>query len=110
MRWLLGSIQDWDALLAQAFRCCKPGGWVQSFEPSPVVKSDDGTVKEDSALGQWGKFFIKGGAKSGRSFTVVEDGLQRKAMEAAGFVDIEEFNFKVRSRLQAVQRCVKELR
>ncbi|KAL2214259.1 S-adenosyl-L-methionine-dependent methyltransferase [Sarocladium strictum] len=94
MRWLLGSIQDWNGLLAQAFRCCKPGGWVQSFEPSPMVKSDDGTVKEDSALGQWGKFFLRGGEKSGRPFTVFEDGLQRKAMEAAGFVDIEEFNFK----------------
>jgi hypothetical protein len=63
-----------------------------------MVKSDDGTVREDSALGQWGKFFLKGGEKSGRPFTVFEDGLQRKAMEAAGFVDIEEFNFKVSTR------------
>ena len=46
-------------------------------------------------MGQWGKFFIKGGEKSGRSFMVVADGLQRKAMEAAGFVDIQEFDFKV---------------
>ena len=96
LRWLLGSIPDWNALLAQAYRCCKPGGWVQSFEPSPIVESDDGTVKPDSALGQWGKFFIKGGEKSGRTFMVVNEGLQRKAMEAAGFVDIQEFDFKVR--------------
>lgn len=70
---------------------------MESFEPSPLVKSDDGSVKDDSALGQWGKFFVMGGEKAGRSFTVVDDGLQRKAMEAAGFVDIQEFVFKASS-------------
>lgn len=59
------------------------------------MESDDGTVKEDSAMGQWGKFYVEGGKKLGNSFTVLEDGTQRKAMEEAGFVDIGEFNFKV---------------
>jgi len=49
-------------------------------------------------VGQWGKIFIDGGNKAGRSFRVVQDGLQRATMEAAGFVDIQEFNFKVRRR------------
>lgn len=49
-------------------------------------------------MGQWGKIFIDGGNKAGRSFRVVQDGLQRATMEAAGFVDIQEFNFKVRRR------------
>lgn len=97
MRWLLGSIQDWDALLQQAYRVLKPGGWVESLETSAIVRSDDGTVTETSALGQWGKFFLNGGKKIGRSFTVIEDETQRKSIEAAGFVDIQEFNFKVRS-------------
>lgn len=44
---------------------------------------------------QWGKFFVEGGKKIGRSFTIVEDGVQRSAMEKAGFVDLEEKNFKV---------------
>ena len=96
MRWLVGSIPDWDKLFSQAYRCCRPGGWVESFEPSPFFTSDDGTVKEESALGQWGKFFIEGGKKFGMNFTIVEDDVQVKAMEAAGFVDIQRFEYKVR--------------
>ena len=61
-----------------------------------MFQSDHTPLAEDSALGQWGKFFIEGGKKMGQTFTVLEDGLQRKAMEAAGFVDIQEFDFKVR--------------
>lgn len=99
MRWLLGSIQDWDALMEQAYRVLRPGGYIESLETSAIMTSDDGTVTEDCPMGQWGKFFISGGKKIGRSFTVVEDETQRKSIEAAGFVDIQEFNFKVRRRL-----------
>ncbi|KAF4981730.1 hypothetical protein FZEAL_2532 [Fusarium zealandicum] len=94
MRWLIGSISRWDDLFTQAYRCCRPGGWVESFEPSPFITSDDGSVKEDSAMGQWGKFFIKGGKQFGLGFTIAEEDKQKKAMEAAGFVDVQEFNFK----------------
>jgi len=95
MRWLLGSIVDWTALFKQAYLSCKPGGWFESFETSSRFESDDGSVTEASALGQWGKIFEQGGKVFGRSFSVVDDGIQRKAMEEAGFVDIEEFNFNV---------------
>lgn len=60
-----------------------------------MIESDDDTVKETSAMGQWGKFFIEGGKKLGRPFTVLTDDMQKKGMEEAGFVDIEELNFKV---------------
>lgn len=95
MRWLIGSIQDWDALLQQAYRVLRPGGYIESLETSAIMTSDDGTVTETCAMGQWGKIFITGGKKIGRSFSVLEDETQRKSMEAAGFVDIQEFNFKV---------------
>lgn len=96
LRWLVGSIKDWDALCSEAFRVCKPGGWIESHEASSNIESDDGTVDGDSAMGQWGKFFIEGSKKIGSSFTVVEDGTQRKALEKAGFINIQEFNFRVR--------------
>ena len=95
MRYLLGSIQNWPGLLEQAFRCTKPGGYVESFEGTAVVSSDDGTVADDSAMAQWGKLFVECGKTTGRSFTVVEDGTQRASMEKAGFVDIREKNVKV---------------
>ncbi|RSL39382.1 hypothetical protein CEP53_014094 [Fusarium sp. AF-6] len=94
IRWLVGSIKDWGALFSEAFRCCKPGGWVESYETSSAITSDDDTVKDDSAMGQWGKFFVEGGKKLGATFTVVEDDTQKKEMEKAGFVDIHEFEFK----------------
>ncbi|KAJ4328775.1 hypothetical protein N0V84_000780 [Fusarium piperis] len=46
-------------------------------------------------MSQWGKLFVQAGLKIGRSFTLVDDEEQRKGMEAAGFVDIQEFNIKV---------------
>ncbi|KAJ4152412.1 hypothetical protein NW754_004207 [Fusarium falciforme] len=94
MRWLMGSIRDWDFLSSEAFRVCKPGGWVESHEASSNIDSDDNTVDGNSAMGQWGKLFIEGSKKIGTSFTVVEDGTQRKALEKAGFINIKEFDFK----------------
>lgn len=60
---------------------------------------DDGTITEKSAMHQWGKFFVEGGKKIGRSFTIVEDGVQKSAMEKAGFINTEERDFKVNESL-----------
>ncbi|KDN63519.1 putative methyltransferase domain-containing protein [Colletotrichum sublineola] len=94
IRFLVGSIADWPALFKEAYRALKPGGYLESFEVSPAILSDDGTVPETSALGQWGKFFEEGGRKMGRSFRVLDEELQRTAMEEAGFEDITEWNNK----------------
>ncbi|KAJ3459203.1 hypothetical protein MRS44_015276 [Fusarium solani] len=95
MRYLVGSVKDWSSLFEQAFRACKPGGWVESFEGVPVMQSDDGSVPDDSAMAGWGKTFIEAGRKIGRSFTVVDDNVQEEGMTAAGLVDIESRIFKV---------------
>jgi hypothetical protein len=95
MRYLTGSIIDWRALFREAFRCCKPGGYIESLESAPWLESDDKTVTDKTAMSQCGKLFVQGGLKIGRSFTLVDDEEQRKGMEAAGFVDIQEFNIKV---------------
>ncbi|KAK7428116.1 hypothetical protein QQZ08_005355 [Neonectria magnoliae] len=64
MRWLVGSILDW---------CCRPGGWFESLETSPVIECDDDTAKEDSEIEKLGKIFIEGAKKLGTSFTVLQD-------------------------------------
>ncbi|KAL2879483.1 hypothetical protein SGCOL_005088 [Colletotrichum sp. CLE4] len=94
VRFLVGSIADWPALFKQAYRALKPGGYLESFEVSPAIMSDDGTVPETSALGQWGKFFEEGGRKMGRTFRVLDENLQRTSMEDAGFESITEWNNK----------------
>lgn len=95
MRYLVGSIVDWPALFKEAYNALKPGAWAETFEGSPHMISDDGSVADKSAISQWGKFFEEGGRALGRTFLVVDQGIQRKAMEEAGFVDIQEWEFKV---------------
>ncbi|KAF4339633.1 hypothetical protein FBEOM_6416 [Fusarium beomiforme] len=94
-RWLVGSIVDWNQLFKEAYKCLKPGGWIESHEALSRMDSDDGSITEKSAMHQWGKFFVEGGKKIGRSFTIVEDGVQRSSMEKAGFVNLEQRDFKV---------------
>lgn len=95
MRWLLGSIADWDALFKEAFKALKPGGWVESFEARCQVDSDHASIPQDAYIQQWSRFFLDGGEKLGRSFYIWERELQRKGMEKAGFVDIQEVELKV---------------
>ncbi|KAJ4014200.1 hypothetical protein NW766_006452 [Fusarium irregulare] len=94
MRYMYGSISDWNALFREAYKACKPGGWCESFEASPRMESDDGTVTEDCAINEWGKFFIEGGRKLNRTFEIIDKDLQQKGMEEAGFVDIKTWDHK----------------
>ncbi|KAI1647030.1 S-adenosyl-L-methionine-dependent methyltransferase [Daldinia loculata] len=94
IRWLVGAIPDWYALFREAYQALKPGGYLESQESSCMITSDDGTVKDGSPLDQWSKVFSEAGKKTGRTFNVIEDDLQRKAMEAAGFEITYETDIK----------------
>ncbi|KAI0411282.1 S-adenosyl-L-methionine-dependent methyltransferase [Xylaria grammica] len=93
-RWLIGAIPSWYTLFSEVFRALKPGGIFESKESSAIIQSDDGTVPYGSALDQWGRVFAEAGKKFGRTFRPVEENIQIKAMEAAGFVDIKVYNMK----------------
>ena len=95
MRGLLGSVTDWSALYKNAFRCCKVGGYFEDHEWSVQIQSDDGSLTEESALGQWCKVFWEGGKKFGRTFRVLEDDVQESCMKEAGFQNVVVQNFKV---------------
>lgn len=95
MRYLFGSVPDWNSLLAETFKACKPGGYVESYEPSCVFRSDDGTLLEGSPLDEWGKVFVAAGKKFGRPFDIVGDGVTvQDAFREAGFEEITEWEFK----------------
>ncbi|KAK4153508.1 Phosphomethylethanolamine N-methyltransferase [Chaetomidium leptoderma] len=94
MRYLFGSVADWPALLQRAYRCCKPGGHVESFEASCVFRSDDGSLADGTPMDQWGKVFVEAGKKFGRPFDVVGEGLVQDAFEKAGFEAITQWEFK----------------
>ena len=95
MRYLYGSISDWSALFREAYKVTKPGGWVESYEASAMMESDDGSVSESSAMREWGKFFIEGGKRMNRTFTILDDNVQETCMREAGFVNIQVKNLKV---------------
>ncbi|KAI1272354.1 S-adenosyl-L-methionine-dependent methyltransferase [Xylaria sp. FL0933] len=94
MRWLIGAIPDWYTVFREVFQTLRPGGIFESKESSCVIQSDDGTVPYGSALDQWGRVFSEAGRKFGRTFRPLEEDLQVKAMQAAGFVDIKVYNMK----------------
>lgn len=84
MRFLVGGIRDWVGLFKEAFRALRPGGYVESQEPSTLLQG----VDEGSALGRWGKIFTDIGKKNDRPFDVYETCIQQIAMREAGFVDM----------------------
>ncbi|RSL85745.1 hypothetical protein CDV31_016520 [Fusarium ambrosium] len=90
LRTMFGSFKDWQHVFDEAYRVCKPGGYIEDFEASADLRSDDGTVTRDNgtALGQWGKLFHEAGWKTGRSMAIFEEDTQIKCMKQAGFVDI----------------------
>lgn len=94
-RSLIGAIADWEVFFQEQYRCCTPGGWIESIELDATFFSDDGTVSSNPVLMKWNDLFREAGLKTGRSFTVVADDVQTKCIEAAGFTDIKVVPMKV---------------
>ncbi|KAK1493085.1 hypothetical protein CABS01_17089 [Colletotrichum abscissum] len=95
MRFLTGSVRDWRFLVGEAYRCLKEGGILESSEPSFLIESDDGTVNAESCWYWWSRVFEQYGAQTGQTFSVVQEGIQRRALEEAHFSNIQEFDYKV---------------
>ncbi|KAI0013834.1 S-adenosyl-L-methionine-dependent methyltransferase [Xylariaceae sp. FL0662B] len=94
-RYLFGAVADWTALFREAWRVTKPGGWLETCEADVKILSDDGTVAEDSAYNRfWNMLYTKASSKIGATFEPLLEGVQRKGMEEAGFVDIQQADYK----------------
>jgi len=95
IRYLLGSIDDWSKLYRQAFRCLKPGGWIEHTDCSVQIQADDGSLPKDNIYNQWNSFFVEAGTITGRTFNVVENDQQGDWAREAGFepstVNIHKF-------------------
>ncbi|KAH7310755.1 S-adenosyl-L-methionine-dependent methyltransferase [Stachybotrys elegans] len=93
IRYLFGAIRDWNALFQEAYRCCRPGGWVQSGECDVEFRSDDGTTELEPVLKTYKDLFQEGGKAMNVSFFVQE--LQQKAFDEAGFVEQKSARYKI---------------
>jgi ubiquinone/menaquinone biosynthesis C-methylase UbiE len=94
-RLLVGSIVDWNALFAEAFKACKPGGYVESMEMDIGFHSDDGSVGPGSAMYDWYAIMTHGGKVMGRSTDIYKSRAVETAFKAAGFVDITKKEIKI---------------
>ncbi|KAK1780985.1 S-adenosyl-L-methionine-dependent methyltransferase [Copromyces sp. CBS 386.78] len=94
MSFLNGAIENWGNLYKQAYRVCKPGGWVEHVDTSPIIECDDGTVPPDSAMVEYGRVMAEAGRRIGRSLTIVHDGTQEPGLKEAGFVNLQTKTWK----------------
>ncbi|KAK3394976.1 S-adenosyl-L-methionine-dependent methyltransferase [Podospora didyma] len=68
-----GSITDWKEFYGEAYRCLKPGGWIEHIDASATVTSDDSSIPPD--------------CKTGKTFNPI---ISNKAwMEAVGFTELQ---------------------
>ncbi|KAK3946819.1 S-adenosyl-L-methionine-dependent methyltransferase [Pseudoneurospora amorphoporcata] len=95
IRWLTGAIKDWTAVYKEAYRCLKPGGWIEHMDCSGQVISEDDSVTEDSALKQWGRIWEEAGRRIGNPVNILTANLQEHGMKAAGFVNLTKKDYLI---------------
>ncbi|SPN99226.1 related to TAM domain methyltransferase [Cephalotrichum gorgonifer] len=94
IRFMAGCFEDWVKLYKQCYRCLKPGGYLEHQDFSLVVRSDDGSVPDDSVWSEWASIFGEAGKKAGRTFEVIDDENYAGWMAEAGFADVRTETIK----------------
>ncbi|KAK3348384.1 S-adenosyl-L-methionine-dependent methyltransferase [Neurospora tetraspora] len=89
IRWLFGTVKDWASLYKEAYRCTKPGGWIEHIECDVNVVCLDGTMPEESAVNQWGKIWTEVQRKTGSVFNMVKSGIMENGIKEAGFTNVQ---------------------
>ncbi|KAG6172693.1 hypothetical protein E4U51_006982 [Claviceps purpurea] len=93
MRYIVGGIGDWTALFKEAYRCCAPGGWVESVEYDVEFRSDDGTTELEPILASYGELFREASKILNRPLFV--QAIQPQALDEAGFIDKKIVQYKI---------------
>ncbi|KAF8457878.1 S-adenosyl-L-methionine-dependent methyltransferase [Kalaharituber pfeilii] len=92
IRSLSGSFRNWDAVLAQAYKKTKPGGYIEFQDYGSELFLHDGTQlgksPDEPPVGQFFYYVTTAGEKQGRQMVVARGTKER--LEKAGFVDVEE--------------------
>ncbi|KAJ3529711.1 hypothetical protein NM208_g9632 [Fusarium decemcellulare] len=96
IRALHGAINDWPKLYSQAYKCLKPGGWLQHMEPGIALRCDNPAIKTDDnhVFKQWSQLFYDAGDRLGRTFDITNKNMEDWAREA-GFTSIVPKTFKI---------------
>ncbi|RDW73348.1 hypothetical protein BP6252_07255 [Coleophoma cylindrospora] len=94
MRELIGAFSptELDKVYQSIYDNLQPGGWFEQLEADVRILSDDGSIKEDNVLAQWGPNFLACGERMGRPINAQET--MRASFEKAGFTNIQEKLYK----------------
>ncbi|KAJ5670059.1 uncharacterized protein N7477_005422 [Penicillium maclennaniae] len=85
-RCLAGCVADWPAFIRRIYDHVKPGGYFESHESAVWAWSDDGSLKQDSALMEWQQAINVAGTKTGRELNIYHK--LKGWMIEAGFEDV----------------------
>ncbi|RSL40218.1 hypothetical protein CEP54_016169 [Fusarium duplospermum] len=88
LEWTFGDLFDF-------IYCRRMVGSIADWVEFTKKASDDKTHEECELIKRWEGFWEGVGDRSGRSFTVVEDGRLEKSMKLAGFTDIKTRIYKM---------------
>ncbi|PVH79468.1 S-adenosyl-L-methionine-dependent methyltransferase [Cadophora sp. DSE1049] len=91
-RMMTGSLMNWPKFFSQSYGNLNPGGWIEVVDICLPYQSEDGTLKEDSAIHHWIKTGIPGVTALGREIHTAHTYKER--MIAAGFENVTEVIYK----------------
>ncbi|KAF9877429.1 methyltransferase domain-containing protein [Colletotrichum karsti] len=91
-RMMNSSVGDWKAYAKKAFDNLTPGGWFELQEIDLFPRSDDGTLKPDSALSKCIDYMYQASIIFGRPYQEIPALV--KVLEDVGFVDVRLDSFK----------------
>lgn len=92
LRFLVGSLRNWDKLLSQSLSNLSPGGWIETADAVYPLACDDESVNPEQAVFKWSELMREGAAKAGLSLDTTLE-LKRKMVEK-GFVNVEERHYR----------------
>jgi SAM-dependent methyltransferase len=89
IRYLQGTIDDWDKFYSQVYKFLKPGGWFQHMEPDLQMYSQNPEVHvdDDHIYTRWARIFNQVGKKTNRTFDFSDRKLEKLA-ESANFTNV----------------------
>ncbi|KAI9800041.1 MAG: hypothetical protein M1833_003570 [Piccolia ochrophora] len=93
VRGLYGCVADWPLFYKQAYKCLKPGAYLEQAEMDITFKCEDNSVPPESAMGRWGPTFLGAAEKFGKSLSIATE--MKGHIENAGFVDVVERTIKM---------------
>ncbi|KAJ6121329.1 S-adenosyl-L-methionine-dependent methyltransferase [Penicillium capsulatum] len=94
LRIMIGAFtpDEWDQVYRHCYQNLKPGGWIEQLELDAHLKSDDGSIVPDSMAATWGETTFGCAERSGRRIDTMFT--MRASIEAAGFVNAQERDYK----------------